>query len=176
MILPLCYSVDSIYYQTGCDLGFTFGTAYPSPLGGEGWNFTDDTLVESLCELVVQKLLPEWERLSVVENCIEYLSSLYGYRVKDDGDLILSLLVLALSQEKLSLASRFISDWRVYEQTERGQMFIHTEAHRKQKSDVDYLENLVLTGDCEAIKNTLAKWYKKSLVDLGLSRQTNFRL
>ena len=166
VILPLCKPVDFVYYENGLSLGFS---GHYSFYGGD---LTNDENIRKLGGIVLDQMLPAWDRLSDVEQCIEYLTSVPLYKSKEDGAVIESLVCLSAYQRTYDRCQRFIQDWREFLLTETGERVIASNdfSFQARKIVVETVEKCILSKDYELLSEHLNKWYLKSVTKLGLSQ------
>lgn len=172
IILPLCKPVDYMYFENGYTLGFAAATSY------YGGDFTKDEAVLELKEFVVGKLLPEWDKLAEVEQCIEFLLSLPSYKARDDGYLIESLVCLSAYQQTYERCLNFIHDWREYLLTESGARVLArpNSSFESQQMVIEVVETCIKSQNYELLRENLDKWYQQSLTKLGLTKFTKFKI
>lgn len=170
VILPLCKPVEGIYFEVGTALGvFGLHRFY-------GGDLTKEEPLLELKDIVLENLLPQWDSLSDVERCIEYLLSVPFYKPKSDGFLLESLVCLSAYQRTYERCLEFIEGWRVYSRTESGLRLSDTSSFHSQRMVVETVEKYILCEDYQQLRGQLDKWYQKSLTKLGLTRYTKFKI
>lgn len=169
VILPLHKPTNRIYYSNGLQAGFDGCSRLRTATGTKLWETAEDYLV-GLEEVVINELLPEWNRLSNPIHCIEHLTDSKEYQYKWGAHIYQSLIYLTAYQQHYERCMQFICEYR--------QLFPDPNPMRLSADSYPgaYWQRMELIEECIRLENfsqldqKLSEWYQYSVQALGLTK------
>lgn len=169
VIIPLHMPTNRIYSIDGPQIGFRGESRLATLTGNKLWETREDYLI-GLEDVLIKQLRPEWNRLTQVQECINYFASLNGYVYKHGRREFRCLIYLTAYQHDYERCMHLIQEYKQLF-PENNPMRLHVDSYPQANwQRLDLIEECIKTENFPLLDQKLQVWYDYSIEALGLTK------